>query len=380
MANIFIKIGAYIELLKEIILDENFTINKFFRKIDLPFIQKKQAKNILYNALKSIKSKNNKQSIKARKLLEQEICHIRFNVLNEHIIESDKIIAGKRKSTDGYPSSKRIILTFANARINQDYSPPSILPSDFNHDHTNCEEDIETEYYDARKYHKICYSWEDIIEKINFRDSSKKDVKVNLYLCYKTDVQKIFLLLSSINMSNEDIFVHDTLHDLIKEIFCNLMLELVWANGGSSSSKSHCSSNKKNARDKKPDFILLMNTKDEVLFGELANFQAGMLDELIMEYSNRIGMATMEYGFVVGTTIHIYNMDLEYDKIYKMFLISEINMMLPMDNHSSVHSSTKKIHFLGRSRKKIVNHLIDNAKVVQQAWRAFKLRPETWVK
>ncbi|GES73741.1 hypothetical protein GLOIN_2v1528288 [Rhizophagus clarus] len=451
---------AYIESLKEIILDENFTIIKFFRKIDLPFIQKEQAENVLYNALKTIESENNKQSMKAGKLLvnfnelinsnsvrdywnsicirneksetqimqhltkekeEQEICHVRSNVLNEHIIESDRIIAGKRKSTDGYPPSKRTILTSANARINQDHSPPSILSSDFNHDHANCEEDIEPEYYDARKRHKIRYSWEDVIENIDFRDSSKKDwilqgynlsdefrnfqqqtiqqVKVNPHLCYKADVQKIlclsnimmiertkpsyftcksddwnticqrqplqslssvaisvileyssllnsftpldkiqkkwcanfsritelndqvdqdnfckiqvilrnFLLLSSINTSNEDTFVHDTLHDLIKEIFRDSMLELVWANCGSSSSKSRRSSNKENARD----------------LVKLANFQAGALDDLIMKYGNRTGMAT--YGiWVCGTTIRIYNMDLEYDGIYRMFLISEV--------------------------------------------------------
>jgi hypothetical protein len=61
--------------------------------------------------------------------------------------------------------------------------------------------------------------------------------------------------------------------------------------------------------------MLLTNTKDEVLFGEvkppyknsslsvnkdlvkLANFQAGALDELIMKYGNRTGMAT--YGIWV---------------------------------------------------------------------------------
>ncbi|CAG8767708.1 20690_t:CDS:1 [Dentiscutata erythropus] len=31
-------------------------------------------------------------------------------------------------------------------------------------------------------------------------------------------------------------------------------------------------------------------------------------------------------------------------------------------------------------RKRIVNRLINNAKVIQQAWRAFQLRPETWAK
>ncbi|CAB5363443.1 unnamed protein product [Rhizophagus irregularis] len=86
---------AYVESLKEIILDENFTIIKFFRKINLPFIQRNQRKT------------------KRR----TEICHVRSNALNEHIIESDKIIVGKRKSTDGYPPSKRTILTSANARI-----------------------------------------------------------------------------------------------------------------------------------------------------------------------------------------------------------------------------------------------------------------------
>ncbi|CAB4414129.1 unnamed protein product [Rhizophagus irregularis] len=143
---------AYIESLKEIILDENFTIIKFFRKIDLPFIQRNKRKTWKASDYATFNERKRRTGI----------CHVRSNVLNEHIIESDKIIAGKRKSTDGYPPSK-------------DHSPPSILPSDFNHDHANCEEDIEPEYYDARKRHKIRYSWEDVIEKVDFRDSSKKD-------------------------------------------------------------------------------------------------------------------------------------------------------------------------------------------------------------
>ncbi|GET52598.1 hypothetical protein GLOIN_2v1528288 [Rhizophagus irregularis DAOM 181602=DAOM 197198] len=102
-----------------------------------------------------------------------EICHVRSNALNEHIIESDKIIVGKRKSTDGYPPTYNI-----NICECKDHSSPFVLPSDFNHDHTNCEEDIEPEYYDTRKRHKIHYSWKDVIEKVNFRDSSKKDVSI----------------------------------------------------------------------------------------------------------------------------------------------------------------------------------------------------------
>lgn len=136
------------------------------------------------------------------------------------------------------------------------------------------------------------------------------------------------------------------------------------ANGESSSSKSRRSSNKENARGKKPDLKLLTNTKDKILFGEvkppcknssllvnkdlvkLANFQAGALDELIAKYGNRIGMATygiwvcgkflglifkfflcicqLVFDLFIGTTIRIYNMDLEYDGIYRMFLITKV--------------------------------------------------------
>ena len=35
-------------------------------------------------------------------------------------------------------------------------------------------------------------------------------------------------LLGSINKDNEDTFVHNTLHNLIDEIFRDPMLELVW--------------------------------------------------------------------------------------------------------------------------------------------------------
>ncbi|CAB4479221.1 unnamed protein product [Rhizophagus irregularis] len=133
---------AYVESLKEIILDENFTIIKFFRKINLPFIQRNQRKT------------------KRR----TEICHVRSNALNEHIIESDKIIVGKRKSTDGYPPSKRTILTSANARIIAHHSSCLLIL-------------IMTTLTVKKviKRHKIHYSWKDVIEKVNFRDSSKKD-------------------------------------------------------------------------------------------------------------------------------------------------------------------------------------------------------------
>ncbi|GBB93442.1 hypothetical protein RclHR1_21720003 [Rhizophagus clarus] len=234
----------------------------------------------------------------------------------------------------------------------QTHSKKPLTESHQNHNSTfnlftkfNCEEDvdIESEYYDARKRHKIFYSWEDVIDKVDFRDTSKEDwivesynlsnefrnfqlltiqqVKESPYLCYKQDIQKIlclsnimliehtkpsyltvtsaiwgkifrrqlppslpsvennmaleyssmlnsftllsdiqdvwcanfskvaelndqdkdkfcqaqiifrnFLLLSSkgVNTNNEDTFVHETLHDLFKEIFHDSMFELIW--------------------------------------------------------------------------------------------------------------------------------------------------------
>ena len=83
------------------------------------------------------------------------------------------------------------------------------------------------------------------------------------------------------------------------------------ANSESTSSKSRRCNNKENSRGKKPDFKLLVNTNDEILFGEvkppkyknssllvskdlvkLANFQSGTLDELIKKHGNRIGMTS----------------------------------------------------------------------------------------
>jgi hypothetical protein len=59
----------------------------------------------------------------------------------------------------------------------------------------------------------------------------------------------------------------------------------------------------------------------------------------------------------------------EIDKIYLTYSV--------MYSKGLAHYSYDYSH---EGRKRIVNHLIDSAKVVQQAWRAFKLRPETWMK
>ncbi|RIB01066.1 hypothetical protein C2G38_1052741 [Gigaspora rosea] len=131
------------------------------------------------------------------------------------------------------------------------------------------------------------------------------------------------------------------LHDLLKEIFRDSIFELFWANSESASSKSRRCNNKENSRGKKPDFKLLLNTNDEILFGEvkspkcknsslihqdllkLANFQSGTLDELIKKYGNRIGMVSFEV-WICGMQIRIYQMDLEYDGLYRMYLVADV--------------------------------------------------------
>ncbi|CAG8706736.1 6938_t:CDS:10 [Cetraspora pellucida] len=223
-----------------------------------------------------------------------------------------------------------LILKSADSKINQK------LPSEYNgliytpHMYV----DIEPEYYDARKRTKIIYSWEDAIDKIDFRNISNKD---RIFESYNLSNE-----FRSINKDNEDTFVHSILHNLINEIFHDPMLELVWANSESFVSKSQCLNNKENApvKGNKSDFKILTNTKDEVLFGEvkprdstsvlvkkdlvkLAEFQAGTLDELTKKYGNRIGM--ISFGiWICGEHIRIYDMDLNYDGIYRMILVADV--------------------------------------------------------
>ncbi|CAG8562826.1 14161_t:CDS:2, partial [Dentiscutata heterogama] len=126
---------AYVELLKEIIFDENFTVVKFYKKIDFPFVQKTKAEEVLYKALETVASEDN---VKAQKLLvnfnelinsnsvkiywngvyirdeknksqyirnilkekrDQEACQIESNVLEEHIIESNLLLKRKRQNS-----------------------------------------------------------------------------------------------------------------------------------------------------------------------------------------------------------------------------------------------------------------------------------------
>ncbi|GBB88511.1 hypothetical protein RclHR1_15020004 [Rhizophagus clarus] len=138
------------------------------------------------------------------------------------------------------------------------------------------------------------------------------------------------------------------LHDLLDEIFRDPTFELIWANSESFVSKNcrtSSSENKENNRGKKPDFKIITKLKEEVLFGEakpknsssllvskdlikLSNFQSGALDELIKIHGNKIGLVSFGV-WVSGSRIRVYEMDLKYDGVYRMY--SKANVVIPTE-------------------------------------------------
>ncbi|CAG8538808.1 9743_t:CDS:10, partial [Dentiscutata heterogama] len=342
--------------------------------------------------------------------------------------------------------SKKPCLRESNQNINQENNDFCLASSDPDLEYFNAQELL-----DKKERHKLCYSWENVINQIDFRAVSKDDsynlssefrnfqkstieqVKKNPILCYKKDIEKILSLSNiilienikpsflnfsqtiwdqicrrkspsslpsvannlaleyssminsftplndiqdawcnnfskitgltdrdkdkfcqtqiifrnfskNVNTNNEDTFVHETLHDLLKEIFRDSTFELICESLVSKNRRSN-SSDKENYRGEKPDFKVVTNTKEEILFGEvktkdsrsllinkdlikLSNFQSGALDELIKKYANKIGLASFGI-WVSGPRIRIYEMDLNYDGMYRMFLMA--NVVTPME-------------------------------------------------
>ncbi|CAG8513056.1 14709_t:CDS:2, partial [Acaulospora morrowiae] len=66
-----------------------------------------------------------------------------------------------------------LILKSADSKINQENQSLCSLPS-VPSSNINCEEDVVPEHYNARKRTKNVYSWEDAIDKIDFRNTSRK--------------------------------------------------------------------------------------------------------------------------------------------------------------------------------------------------------------
>ncbi|CAG8743416.1 17507_t:CDS:10, partial [Rhizophagus irregularis] len=170
----------------------------------------------------------------------------------------------------------------------------------------------------------------------------------------------------SINKNNEDTFVHSTLHDLINEMFRDPLLELVWANSESTASKRQRSNDKENTvKGNKPDFKILNNDRDEILFGEvkpkdsssilvkkdfikLGDFQVATLNEIIKKHGNKNGL--ISFGiWVTGARIRFYEMDLSYDGIYRMVLVS--NVVIPTERAQFLNLMTVLEAFFNIKRR-----------------------------
>ncbi|POG69399.1 hypothetical protein GLOIN_2v1480046 [Rhizophagus irregularis DAOM 181602=DAOM 197198] len=147
----------------------------------------------------------------------------------------------------------------------------------------NLEEDIESEYYDFRKRHKFF-----IHGKMQFIKLMPEEI-----------LKRIFLL-DSISKNNEDTIVHDALHDLIKEMFRDSVLELY----------------------------------DSI---KLADFQAGTLDELIKKHGNKIGGTPFSI-WICDASIRIYKIN--YDGIYR-FLVA--NVVIPTEQAQFIEALKHRI-------------------------------------
>ncbi|CAG8687320.1 15790_t:CDS:2 [Gigaspora margarita] len=113
--------------------------------------------------------------------------------------------------------------------------------------------------------------------------SSLPDVIQNMNLEY-SKLLNAFILHADIQMTWYKNFskVNELSNrDNIKK-FCGS--QIILCNLVNSETKSRHCNNKKNLQNKKPDFKLLVNTNDEILFSTL--------DELVKKYRNRIGMTS----------------------------------------------------------------------------------------
>ncbi|CAG8658009.1 24996_t:CDS:10, partial [Cetraspora pellucida] len=181
---------AYVELLKEIIYDEDFTVVQFYKKINFSFFQRTQAEGVLYEALKTLASENN---TKARRLLvnfnelidsnsvnaywdgvcisnersetrrvksilkekeDQEACRIKSNVLDEHIIESNLILKRKRQKRKHADKegecSMRELRDISPVDYNENLNETNLSESDHeekeSHKRKQSESNVESDY------------------------------------------------------------------------------------------------------------------------------------------------------------------------------------------------------------------------------------------
>ncbi|CAB4434743.1 unnamed protein product [Rhizophagus irregularis] len=176
---------------------------------------------------------------------------------------------------------------------------------------------------------------------------------------------------------DEDTFVHQYCHQILKEIFNKAEFSLVWANGESESSKERRLLDGYNY-GRKPDFRILVNieeTDKELIFGEikpphctiavnqciikLAEFMKGSLDYLINVYGYVAGLET--YGILIcGSEIKIFSTDLTYDGLYRCNLISKV--LLPTENANFLNIITvvSTLYSLLERVKSTINTIISS--------------------
>ncbi|CAG8690813.1 11671_t:CDS:10, partial [Funneliformis caledonium] len=127
------------------------------------------------------------------------------------------------------------------------------------------------------------------------------------------------------NQSDEDTYAHRTCHVILEEIFRVGTMQLVWANGESSSSKNQCSGDS-DTNGLKPDFRLICKDENEseILFGEIkppkvrnhksiANHALAKLATL-MKSALDMGIHDETYGVLIN----------EYDGLYQLVFLVEM--------------------------------------------------------
>ncbi|CAG8593654.1 1721_t:CDS:2 [Rhizophagus irregularis] len=116
----------------------------------------------------------------------------------------------------------------------------------------------------------------------------------------------------SISKNNEDTIVHDALHDLIKEMFRDSVLELY------GKTAKFCF----DTRDEIQGFII---------------YVAGTLDELIKKHGNKIGGTPFSI-WICDASIRIYKIN--YDGIYR-FLVA--NVVIPTEQAQFIEALKHRI-------------------------------------
>ncbi|CAG8637750.1 8809_t:CDS:10, partial [Acaulospora morrowiae] len=138
------------------------------------------------------------------------------------------------------------------------------------------------------------------------------------------------------NLSNEDTYVHRTCHVILEEIFRIENMQLVWANGESSSSKSQRSGDG-NAHGLKPDLRLISEDENqsEILFGEIkppkvenhkfvVNQALAKLANLMKDALDQ-GIYDETYGVLInGNRIEFWRITLNYDGLYQFMSLVEM--------------------------------------------------------